>query len=304
MAVHQVVASGDVVLCGTHAPGQLYVLELSKQNDPRLTISYECTAFKSFRVSLVHGGQAVLVGEIDALWPRTAAAFKPPDTLTSLSIAELSQGRWTHVGPKGEIVERDEVLPSTLRHASDLWNRRLGSEAPDNLHSSFCAASRGGLFLFDVRRPTFSDQPSSVIITEVTPLFDDAKGRWKEPKQIVRETSLSLGFSKEFHPYHVNGDFYLVTESGKVYSALKPGKDRPRSIVDMKLPFTVRYAVDTGNGVYHVVGMNTDGQWRYAKLGREPKDQLLNVSEGFDKLKPIKAAVEIVKIIKQDAAKK
>lgn len=72
----------------------------------------------------------------------------------------------------------------------------------------------------------------------------------------------------------------------------------------MKVPFVVRYAVDNGNGTYNLVGTNKDGKWRYAKLGREIADRPLDVSDDFDKLKPIKAAVVIVKSIKADTLKK
>jgi hypothetical protein len=120
----------------------------------------------------------------------------------------------------------------------------------------------------------------------------------------VRETVSNLPFTEPFHPYHIDGDFFFVTQSGKVFSGLKPEKDRLRTLTEMKLPFAVRFVVDNGNRTYHLVGTDKDGKWRYGKLGREVDNQLLNVSEAFDKLKPIKAAVAIVEAIKKDAAKK
>lgn len=296
--VRQIVLSGDAVILGNKKPTESFEIIVARLNTFQMAVSVDMSFFPvEGQHSLVPHGDRLFIANAYPAAPRGLAGGNWPDRMFCVSAVELSFARWVDVSPTGTIIKPILATPSA-------WSRGIEDEPRRIVHAAFCAGPGAKLYLFDARKPAEGKKLGTVLVTELTPTFDETAKDWGLPKQVVKETIPNLPFTESFHPYHIDGDFFFITQSGKVYSALKPEKDRPRALVDMKLPLVVRYAVDNGNGTYHLVGTSKDGQWRYAKLGREIADRPLNISDGFDKLKPIKAAVQIVQSIKQDATKK
>jgi hypothetical protein len=258
-----VVVSGDAVICGDkHAQGQ-FEIHIARLSSSNMTVSVEMNVFYS-------QGQQCLVPEGDRLYivgtyparERLLSGGDVPEMMFCVSAADLSSARWKNVGPMGE-----EVVPTFLL-APYPWSRGLEEEPRRRVNSAFSAAPASKLYLFDARKPADGEMLGDIVVTEVTPVFDETKKNWAAPKEVVKEVIPKLSFTESFHPYHVDGDFYFVTHSGKVYSAPKPEMDSPRKLAEMKVPFSVRYVVDNSNGTYHLAGIDKEGFWHYAKLGR------------------------------------
>jgi len=294
-SVTQVAVVGDYVLCGYKTTDRSYELASARMGE-WIHVTVDINFFEREGCeSFVSDGERLFVASTFPMRQRLNNIHF--DRMFCLSIPELCRAQWVNAGPTGQGVEWLLALPSP-------WGR--GTDGPPNriTHTAFCLAAPNKLWMFDARQREEGKKLGDVVVSEMTPVFDVAKKNWGIPKEAVKESIPGLSFTESFHPYHIDGDFFFVTQSGSVYSALKPENEKSRAFVDMKVPFTVRYAVDNGNGTYHLAGTNKEGRWRYAKLGREIVDKPLDTSEGFDKLKPIKAAVHIVQFIKDDKPKK